>query len=54
MPSGAVSSTSAIFFMSCSCSISSTSTATIISGITAKIDACALLLDSSAPPTSMP
>ena len=54
MPSGAVSSTSAIFFMSCSCSINSNSTAAIINGITAKIDACALLLDSSAPPTSMP
>jgi hypothetical protein len=34
--------------------MSSTSTATSISGITAKIDACALWLDSHAPPASMP
>ena len=53
-PSGALSSTSAIFLMFCSCTISSSNTTTTASGITARMDACALLLDSDAPPTSMP
>jgi hypothetical protein len=53
MPSGAVASTSAIFFMSCSCSMSSTSTTRSIAGNTAAIEACEVALDSDAPPATM-
>ena len=53
MPSGAVSRTSAIFFMSCNWIISSIRMAATASGTTAPIERWALALDSVAPPTSM-
>ena len=52
-PSGAVSSTITIFLMSCSCIINTSNTMTSSKGITAKIERCAVALDSCEPPTSM-
>jgi hypothetical protein len=52
-PSGAVASTSAIFFMSCSCAMRSSSTTRSIAGTTAAIEACDVALDSAAPPAAI-